>query len=188
MTTDSLPTTASTTPAPGRWVVDPTHSSVEFVVRHLFSRMRGRFNDYEGVVVIDEDPSRSTVEAVVRTGSVDTAIAARDEHLRGEEFLQADQFPEMRFRSTGVRLTGDDRGEIDGELEIRGVTRTVTLTVEHLGTAGDPWGGTKACLSAYTEIDREEFGVSGNSPLPAGGLLVGRTVRIELNVELTQEA
>ncbi|MCP2261169.1 Polyisoprenoid-binding protein YceI [Streptoalloteichus tenebrarius] len=187
MSTESLPT-ASTAPEPGRWTIDPTHSTVAFAVRHLFSRQRGRFTDFDGLVVIDEDPARSTVEATIRTASVDTAHEQRDEHLRGEEYLAVEQHPTMRFRSTEVRLTGTTSGEVVGELEIRGVTRPVTLAVDYLGTGDDPWGATRTSFFAHTEIDREEFGVSGNIPLAAGGVLVGRTVRIELDLELVRES
>lgn len=169
--------------APGRWAIDPAHSNVEFVARHLLSRLRGRFTEFAGWIDIGEDPSESTTEVTIQAASIGTNLDVRDERLRGPDFLDAGRFPTITFRSSGVQLDGDRAVRLDGELTVRDVSRAVALDVELLGCTDDPWGGTRAGFSARTEIDRGDFGVSWNAVLEGGGLLVGKRVLIELEIE-----
>jgi polyisoprenoid-binding protein YceI len=171
-------------PPPGRWAIDPVHSSLQFTVRHLMiATVRGRFRELSGTIVIGDEPRASWCEAAIRADSIDTGDAQRDEHLRSAEFLDVGRFPELRFVSTSVQPRRDERWEVAGDLTIRDVTRAVVLDVEYLGVAVDPWGNARAGLHADTRVDRDEFGVSWNQALEAGGFLVGKDVRIEIDVE-----
>jgi polyisoprenoid-binding protein YceI len=176
-------TTALTPIASGVWEIDPSHSNVEFVARHLLSKVRGRFTGFEGAITIDDDPSRSSVEATIDAASVDTHNADRDAHLRSPDFLDVERFPKLSFRSTAVAEDGAGSYRVDGDLAIRGVTRPVTLELEYLGWSDDPWGGKRAGFSATTEIDRHDFGATWNLAVETGGVVVGRKVRIELEIE-----
>jgi polyisoprenoid-binding protein YceI len=175
---------AQTLLCPGVWEIDPAHSNVEFVVRHLLSKVRGRFTEFEGAITIDPEPARSSVEATIQAASIDTHNADRDAHLRSPDFLDIERFPTLSFRSTAVR-PGDEPGRyaVDGDLTIRDMTRPVTLDVEYLGWSDDPWGGKRAGFSASTEINRDDFGANWNVVLETGGMLLGKQVRVELEVE-----
>jgi polyisoprenoid-binding protein YceI len=176
-------------PPPGRYRIDPSHSQIEFVARHMMiARTRGRFREFSGTITIAEVPEQSSVEVTILAAGIDTGDAQRDAHLRSPDFLDVERYPEIRFRSTGVRPAGDDRWEVAGELTIRDVTRPVTLDVEFCGVATDPWGNLRAAFLASTEINRDEFDVSWNQALEGGGFLVGKGVRIELDVEAVREA
>ncbi len=170
-------------PATGAWSVDQAHSTVEFVARHLMvSKVRGRFNDYEATIDVGERPEDSTVAVTIAAGSISTGDAARDAHLTGADFLDVERYPTITFTTRSVRATGS-AWAVDGDLTLHGVTKPVTLAVEFGGTATDPWGNTKAFFSATSEIDREDFGLTWNQPLANGGVLVGKKLRIELEIE-----
>ncbi|MGD9796729.1 MAG: YceI family protein [Acidimicrobiia bacterium] len=171
-------------PAPGDWSVDVSHTEVGFSVRHLgLAKVRGRFRAFDGVVRVADRPEDSSVEVTVDAASIDSRDEARDAHLRSADFLDVESFPALTFRSTRVRPGG--RGWlVDGDLTIRGVTRPVVLDAAFEGIGGDPWGGRRAAFSASTEIDREDWGLTWNAALESGGFLVGKKVRIELEVEL----
>jgi polyisoprenoid-binding protein YceI len=170
-------------PAAGKWSVDPSHSTVEFVVRHLMvSKVRGRFSDYEVDLEIGERPEDSSVNVSIKAASISTGDEGRDGHLVSPDFLDVEQFPELTFRSTKVEADGDE-WKVTGDLSIHGVTKPVVLEVEFNGVNEDPWGNTRAGFSAETEIDREEFGLTWNQPLAGGGVLVGKKVKIELDIE-----
>lgn len=176
-----------TVPEVGTYEIDGAHSVVEFVVRHLgLAKVRGRFNDFGGRIRIGEDPMDSRVEVVVQAASIDTRNDDRDAHLRSPDFLDVENHPTLELRSTGVRREGAD-WLVDGDLTVRGTTRPVTLDVDFEGGAKDPWGGTRIGFSATTEANREDFGLTWNQPLEAGGWLVGKQVRIELSVEAVQQ-
>ena len=182
-------TTAAPLLIPGTWEIDPAHSSVEFVARHLFSRVRGRFGEFSGTIEIAADLAQSAAEVTIRTASLDTYVGVRDNNLRGPDFLDVERFPTLTFRSSAVRdFDGERRLRLDGDLTIRDVTRSVSLDVEYLGRGEDPWGGMRAGFSARTEIDRDDFGASGNIVLETGGLLIGKRVQIELEVEAVLRA
>ena len=185
-TAASLPTT--TPLAAGRWAVDASHSSVEFVARHLVAKTRGRFTSFQGAVVVGDTVETSSAEATIDVASVDTGEPQRDGHLRSGDVFDAEQHPTMTFRSTRIRHLGGDRFAADGELTLRGVSHPVTLDAEFHGVTTDPWGGVRAGFSATTELDREAFGLTWNQVLETGGLLVGKKVKIEIEAELIRQA
>ena len=167
----------------GRWRIDPVHSEVSFTVRHLMiSKVRGRFRTFEGEIVTAADPAASSVTATIDLASVDTGNEMRDNHLRSSDFLDIATHPTMTYRSTGLRQDGDTV-LVDGDLTLRGVTRPVTLRLEPLGFGPDTEGGTRAGFSATAEINRSDFGVSFNGPVPGGGVAVSERVQIGLDIE-----
>lgn len=177
-----------TLPAVGTWALDPSHTSVAFSVRHLgLSKVRGRFSSFTGDVVIAEDPTQSSVDVAIDVTSIDTRDGKRDEHLRTNDFFNAPEFPTMTFVSTSVSGGGSE-WQVIGDLTIRGTTREVTLDATFEGTAGDPWGGSRAAFTATTEVDREQFGMTWNAALETGGVVVGKKVKIEIEAESVLQA
>jgi polyisoprenoid-binding protein YceI len=184
----SSTTTVSTLPGVGTWVIDASHSSVEFVARHLMvSKVRGRFGAFSGTVEVADPLEGSVVEVTIEAASFDSGDEQRDGHVKSADFLDVEQFPTLTFKGANPRAKGD-AWVLPGELTIRGTTRPVELEVEALGLITDPWGNEKAAFTATTEIDREEFGIVWNAALEAGGVLVGQKVRIELDVQLGRQA
>jgi len=182
---DTLTRTAdgATVPAAGTYELDASHTSVGFTVRHLgLSKVRGGFELRSGRVVIGEDPADSTVEAVLDAATFNTGAADRDAHVKSADFLDVERFPEISFRSTGVRQDGDG-WKVDGELTVRDVTRPVTLDVDFEGSGQDPWGNGRIAFAASTEIDREAFGITWNQALETGGVLVGKQVKITIDAQ-----
>ena len=174
-------------PGPGTWRIDPSHSSVGFTVRHLMvGKTRGRFTSFSGAVEVAERPEDSSVEVSIDAASIDTSDARRDDHLRSGDFLEAASYPALTFRSTGVAPSGDG-WRVSGDLTIRDVTRSVVLDVEFGGAARTPWDTVAASFSATTEIDREDWGLTYNQALEAGGVLIGKKVKIEIEVEAVGE-
>ena len=172
-----------TLPAAGTWTIDPTHTTVAFSSRHLMAaRVRGSFKTFSGMIDIGEAPETSTVRVSIDAASIDTGVEDRDNHLRSPDFLDVTNFPSLEFASTAVRAVAGGY-EVDGNLTIRGTSRPVTLQMEYMGVMADPWGNEKALFSATTEINREEFGLTWNAPLEAGGWLVGKSVEIEIEVQ-----
>jgi len=170
-------------PAAGTWAVDTSHSQVEFVARHLMvTKVRGRFTDYDVSLAIAQRPEDSTVAVTIQAGSITTGDDNRDGHLTGTDFLDVENHPIITFTSTAVTPRGDV-WDVAGGLTIGGVTRTVVLEVTFGGVIADPWGNSRALFAAETEIDREDFGLTWNQPLAGGGLLVGKRVKIELEVQ-----
>jgi polyisoprenoid-binding protein YceI len=175
-------------PVPGTYVLDPSHTEVGFVGRHLMvTKVRGRFSEFEGTVTVDEDPLASAVDVTIATASIDTRDEARDGHVKSADLLDVEAHPTMTFRSTGVRHVRGDRFEVTGDLSIAGTTRSVALDMVLDGVVGDPWGGTRLAFSASTEIDREEFGITWNVALETGGVLVGKKVKIELEGQAVRQ-
>lgn len=167
----------------GTWKLDPAHSELSFTVRHLkVTKVRGTFDDFDVTVVTGEDGAIS-VEATVDVASVNTKQEQRDQHLRTSDFFLVDEHPHMTFRSTSVALDGDDFTLV-GDLTLRGVTQTVTLTGEYGGVIVDGYGNTKAGASATTKINRQDYGVSWNAALEAGGFTLGDEVTINVELEL----
>jgi len=168
----------------GTWTVDPVHSEVSFTVRHMMvSKVRGRFDKFEASIMTAADPLQSSVTATVDLSSVNTGAPDRDNHIRSADFFEVESHPTMTFRSTGVRPAGDDDYLLDGELTLRGVTRPITLRLEINGFGPDAYGGTRAGFSAAGEINRNDFGVSYNGPIPGGGVAVSEKVTISLEIE-----
>lgn len=170
------------------WNLDPTHSQVEFAVKHMmFTTVRGRFADVAGAVTLDAAaPERSSVEVTIGAASVDTSTADRDAHLRSADFFDVERHPTLTFRSRrveGVLAEPGDAFKVVGDLTIRGVTREVVLDARFEGTGTDPWGHARSGFSATTTVDRRDFGLTWNQALEAGGVLVGHEVRIELQVQ-----
>jgi polyisoprenoid-binding protein YceI len=169
---------------PGVWTIDPGHSHVGFVARHLMvAKVRGSFGSFTGSVTIAEDRLQSSVQASVDMASINTGDDSRDGHLKGNDFFDIENHPTMTFTSTAIRSDGDDYVMV-GDLTLRGVTKAVEFEVEFEGVAADPWGNTKAGFTAEAEINRKDWGVEWNAPLEAGGVLVGEKVKIQLDVEL----
>jgi polyisoprenoid-binding protein YceI len=167
----------------GRWTIDPVHSYVGFVIKHMMvSKVRGRFTEIEASIVTTADPLESSVTATIQAGSIDTNNAMRDDHIRSADFFDAANHPTLSFASTGIRHL-DGQFFIDGNLTIRGVTKPVTLQVETPEFGPNPQGGTKAGFSATTEVNRNDFGVSYNGPIPGGGMALGDKVQIVLEIE-----
>jgi len=168
----------------GTWTVDPVHSEVSFTVRHMMvSKVRGRFDKFEGTIMTDPDPLRSTVTATVDLGSVNTGNETRDNHIRSEDFFHTEKHPTMTFRSTGLRPAGDDY-LLDGDLTLRGVTRPVTFRLEVNGFGPDPYGGTRAGFSATAEINRQDWNVSYNGPIPGAGSGMVLSDKATINLEI----
>ena len=167
----------------GTWEIDPAHSDVAFTVRHMMvSKVRGNFGAFTGTIVTTQDPLESSVEASIDLTSIDTRNDQRDAHIRTADFFDVENFPAMTYRSTGVRADGD-RFVVDGELTLRGVTRSVPLALEINGVGPDAYGGTRIGFSATTEINRTDFGVNWNAAIEAGGVVVSEKVTIALEIQ-----
>jgi polyisoprenoid-binding protein YceI len=186
--TDPASTTEVPTPSisgyvAGTWTIDPVHTHVGFVIKHMMvSKVRGRFTRFSGTITTAASLLDSAVTAEIEVASIDTDNDTRDNHIRSADFFDAEHHPTMTFASTAVRYR-DDKLLVEGHLTIRGTTRTVTLTVDEFGFGPNPAGGTKAGFSATTEINRSDFGVSYNGPIPGGGMALGERVQIVLDVE-----
>jgi polyisoprenoid-binding protein YceI len=172
----------------GTWRLDPAHSELAFQVRHLaISKVRGTFETFDVTVVTSEDPADTTITATVDVASVNTKQEARDNHLRSSDFFKVDEHPTMIFEATGhdILFDGDDF-TINGHLTLRGVTKPVTLKGEFGGVITDDYGRTKAGVTASTKINRQDYGVSWNAALEAGGFTLGDdvTISIDLQVDL----
>lgn len=173
-------------PLAGTYQLDTSHSTVEFLARHLMiSKVRGRFAEFSGTVTIAEVPEQSHVEVTIGVSSVSTGDPGRDEHLRSPDFFDVATYPSMAFRSTKVEPGRGGRWDVTGELTIRDITKPVVLEVEFSGAGRTPWGTSAIGFTASTEIDRDEWGVTYNQALETGGVLIGKKVRIELEVEAT---
>ena len=186
MTANALPEIAGY--KPGTYNLDPAHSEVQFSVRHMMiSKVRGTFGVKSATFVVPENPLEARVEASVDVTSINTSDANRDGHLRSADFFDTDEYPTMDFRSTGVRYEG---GEflVDGDLTIRGITKPVTFDFEFGGFGTDPYGNYKAGATAKTVINREDFGLTWNAALETGGVLVGKDVTIELDLQGSRAA
>ena len=177
-------TTTTTTPAlaEGTWTIDPAHSSVEFQVKHMgIATFKGFFSDFEGSLEVAEDGTIAA-EGTVKAASINTRAAQRDEHLRSPDFFDVQNHPELRFESTWVEQLDEDSYRIVGELTIRGVTREVQLHAVTHGVDQDPWGSTRVGLEVTGELNREDFGLTWNQALESGGVLVGKKVKILLDL------
>jgi polyisoprenoid-binding protein YceI len=169
----------------GTWDIDPVHSEVGFSVRHMaVSKVRGRFDKFEGVVVTGEDPLSSTVTATIDATSINTNNEQRDGHIKSADFFEVETYPTWTFATTGVKADGDDY-LLTGDLTIKGATKPVTLKLELNGVGPDAYGGTRAGFSATGEISRSDFGVTFNGPIPgvSGGVIVSEKVGLHLEIE-----
>lgn len=173
---------------PGTYTVDPAHSEVGFTARHaMVTKVRGRFADVDGTLVIGEGVEDSSARATIQVASVSTGSGDRDAHLRSADFFDADTYPTISFVSTGVRVQGGQY-LLDGELSIKDVTRSVTVPVTFEGTATDPFGLARAGFSGELDVDREQWGLTWNAALETGGVLVSKKVRLSLDVSAVRQA
>jgi polyisoprenoid-binding protein YceI len=179
---------ATLSPPVGTWDIDTSHTSLDFVARHIFTKVRGRFEDFSGTITIADDPERSVAEATIKTASVKTFDEQRDGHLRSPDFFAVEEWPEIFFRSTAIQSLGDKRFRVTGDLTIRDITRSIDLDAEFIGWGLDPFGKERATFSASTRVNREDFGLKWNLALEAGGWLVGRDVDLELEVAVVRRA
>src|SRR5882757_614544 len=172
----------------GTWTIDPVHSEVGFTVRHMMvSKVRGKFGTFGGDIVTADNPLESSVTAEIDLSSIDTGNEDRDNHIRSADFFDVDAHKVMTYRSTGIRVNGDEYF-LDGELSLKGVTKPVSLRLELGGFGQDPYGGTRAGFTAIGEIKRSDFGVDFNAVLEAGGVVVGDRVDIYLEIEAVLNA
>ena len=168
---------------PGKWVADPIHSEVGFSVRHMMvSNVRGRFTEFEVEVVMADDPLDSQVSATIQLASVETGNARRDDDLRSGGFLDVANHPTMTFTSTAVRADGEGF-LLDGDLTIHGVTHSVTLRLEPHGFGPDPYGYTRAGFTATTQLNRSDFGITGNVLIEGGGVVIADLIKIQIELE-----
>ena len=172
-------------PAAGRYVIDPQHTAVEFISRHMMiNKVRGRLPDVAGVITISDEPESSHVEVDIEVAGINTGIPERDRHLRSADFFDVDRYPRMMFRSTSVR----DNGRVwvvVGDLTIRGVTQEVELAVTFDGVREDAPEEFRISFNATTQVDREDWGLTWNKAIEAGGVLVSKMVEIEIHVQAT---
>jgi polyisoprenoid-binding protein YceI len=180
----ATPQTATTT-----WNIDPVHSVAEFKVKHMMiSNVKGQFPKVSGKLTLDEsDLTKSKVEAEIETASIETRDAQRDGHLKSADFFDVEKFPTMSFKSTGNKVVRSGELSVEGDLTVRGTTRKVLFTVEGPTAATkDPWGNTRVAVSATTKINRKDFGLTWNTALETGGILVGDEVTITLDVQFVK--
>lgn len=182
MTTTAIEGTQTT------WTIDPSHSTVEFVAKHMMiTTVKGRFAELTGTVSADEARFEdSSVEVTFQAASLDTRSEQRDTHLRSADFLDVEHYPEVTFRSTAIR-GAKESFKLTGDLTIRGVTRPITLDVTYEGEGKDPWGGTRASFSATGKFDRRDYGLTWNVALETGGILVSNEVKINIEAQLVQQ-
>ncbi|MFG3113059.1 YceI family protein [Streptomyces sp. NPDC048197] len=174
-------------PPPGAWTIDPMHSTVGAVAQHLgISSVHGRFTEFSGRIEIGEDLGKSRVDAVIKASSIDTGNGMRDGHLRNEDFLNVEVYPEITYRSTGLSPAGPDRWTVHGDLSLHGVVRPVDLDLSYLGTGPDPWGGVRAAFRATAELRREDFKMNYNQVVAAGIAAIGTTLKVELDIQAVQ--
>ncbi len=174
----------------GSYTLDPAHSRIGFVARHaMVTKVRGAFNEFTGSAVLDgERPENSTATVTIKAASIDTRNAQRDGHLRSNDFLAMDEYPEITFISTSARQAGDNEFELTGDLTVRGVTRPVTIPFTFEGAATDPFGNFRAGFEGAVTISRKDYGVSWNAALEGGGVLVSDKVTLEFEISAIRNA
>jgi polyisoprenoid-binding protein YceI len=170
--------------------IDTSHSDVNFSVRHMvFAKVRGHFTKWTAELTFDPaDPSRSSLTVTIDVSSIHTREEQRDAHLKSADFLDAEKFPTITYKSRKVERAADKKYTVSGDLTIHGVSKPVTLAVEELGGGKDPWGNQRIAFAAKTKIDRGDFGLKWNQVLETGGVLVGEQIDIEADVEVVAKA
>jgi polyisoprenoid-binding protein YceI len=164
--------------------IDKAHSEATFQVRHLLTKVRGRFSDFDGAIEYDEEnPERSSVNVTIQAASLDTSERDRDTHLRSADFFEVEKFATLTFTSAAITRKGSDGFDVAGDLTIHGVTRPVAFDVTLLGKAKDPWGNERIAFEAEATINRKDYGLLWNAALETGGFLVGDEVKISLSVQ-----
>ena len=174
-------TTDSTTRT---YKIDKAHSEVVFQIRHLVTRVRGRFDEFEGMIQLNEEkPELSSVEFTIKAASIDTNEKDRDTHLRSADFFDVEKFANITFRSKHIVKKSNESYDVIGDLSIHGVMKEIVLPVTHLGRAKDPWGMERVGFEAEITLNRKDFGLMWNAPLELGGFLVGDDVRVSLSIQ-----
>lgn len=178
--TNTATTTTTTT-----WTIDTAHSAIEFAVKHMmFTTAKGRFQEFTGAIIIDEQDHRnSSVDVTIDVSSISTQADDRDNHLRSADFFDVETFPEATFRSTRVESTGNDNLRITGDLTLKGVTQPVVLDATFQGRGTNPWGQDVIGYEATTKFSRKAFGLSWNQALESGGVLVSDEVKLSLDIQ-----
>ena len=186
MTTAISPLTDLT----GQYTLDPSHTRIGFVARHaMVTKVRGSFNEFEGTANVDgADPSRSSVSVTIKTASIDTRNEQRDAHLRSNDFLDLEKYPEITFVSTGVRRLDESTFQLTGDLTIKDVTRPVTIDFDYEGAAKDPFGNLRIGFEGSVTINRKDYGVTWNAALETGGVLVSDKITLEFEVSAIKVA
>jgi polyisoprenoid-binding protein YceI len=187
MTSASIVTVADLS---GTYVLDPAHTRVGFVARHaMVTKVRGQFDEFEGTAVVDgSDFTRSSVQLTIQVASIDTRNEQRDGHLRSNDFLSMDEYPQITFVSTAVEQTGPTEFEVTGDLTIKGVTNSITIPFEFEGVARDPFGNERVGFEGSVVINRKDYGVTWNATLETGGVLVSDKITLEFEVSAIKQA
>jgi polyisoprenoid-binding protein YceI len=172
------------------WQVDGAHSAVNLTVRHMvISKVRGRFTRWSAKLALDTaDLARSSVDVEIEAASIDTGVADRDAHLRSPDFLDAQKYPSLRYRSRRVEALSKERLRVVGDLTLRDVTREVVLDVEYGGQGKDPWGNQRIGFTATASLSRKDFGLTWNQALETGGVLVADRVDVEIELQAIRQA
>ena len=167
------------------YTIDKAHSEANFRVRHMVSKVSGKFDEFSGTINGElSKPASASVQFTIKTASINTGTADRDKHLRSADFFDAEKFPEITFQSTSIKPSGKKNiYNVTGNLTMHGVTKKITLPVEYLGTAKDPWGNEKAGFTLTTTLNRKDYGVNWNKALDNGGVLVSEDVEVTINLE-----
>jgi polyisoprenoid-binding protein YceI len=164
--------------------IDKTHSEATFQVRHLISKVRGRFSDFEGTIAFDEARAeQSAVQFTIQAASIDTGTPDRDAHLRSEDFFAVDKYATITFVSHAIAVKGQDRYDVTGTLTMRGVAKEVVIPISFLGTATDPWGNQKIAFEGEVTLNRKDYGLNWNAAIETGGVLVGDEVKVSLSIQ-----
>lgn len=177
--------TTTTTATPVRtFTIDKSHSEVTFQVRHLVTKVRGRFTDFDGTLQFDEaHPEQSSLAFTIDAKSIDTGTSDRDAHLRSDDFFAVEKFPAITFASSRVTKKSGERFDVEGTLTIRDTARRIRVPVSYLGAATDPWGNARVGFEGEITVNRKDFGLNWNAALEAGGFLVGDEVKISVSVQ-----
>ena len=188
MTTATAP--VALTDLTGTYTIDPAHSRIGFVARHaMVTKVRGAFNEFEGTAVLDgTNPGASTASVTIAAASIDTRNGQRDEHLRSNDFLAMDEFPQITFVSSGARQVDDGTFELTGDLTIKGVTNPVTVPFTYEGSATDPYGNQRVGFEGSVVVNRKDYGVTFNVALETGGVLVSDKITLEFEISAIKSA
>ncbi|MFC0006779.1 YceI family protein [Micromonospora siamensis] len=186
----STPTTTPLAQLTGTYTIDPSHTRIGFVARHaMVTKVRGAFNEFEGTAVFDgADPAATAVRVAITAASIDTRNAQRDEHLRSNDFLAMETFPEITFVSTAFRQTSESTFDLTGDLTIKGVTNSVTIPFDYEGASTDPFGNLRVGFEGAVTINRKDYGVTWNAALETGGVLVSDKITLEFEVSAIRNA
>lgn len=175
--------------AKSTWAIDPTHSEIGFKVKHMmFTNVSGKFNAFEAIIENEDDQfETSKINFSADVNTVDTNNGDRDNHLRSADFFDVEKFPKLSFVGTSIKKLNEGLFQIEGDLTIKDITKNVSLETEYSGLMKDPWGNTKAGLSISGKINRKDFGLTWNSTLETGGVLVGEEIKLNVEIQLIKQ-